>query len=162
MGRPPKPAALKLLTGNPGGRPIKKEPAAPKGLPPAPRRLPADVRDAWRELAGDLARLNVLQVVDRTAVELAAHHLAARRRLAAFLVTNGETYTTTTTQGCEMQRTRPEVAMLRASDHYLAAFFRECGLTPTARARLGVPAETPKSASWLPPEIRNRVDEDFA
>lgn len=164
MGRPPKPASLKLLTGNPGHRRIKREPAAPKGLPPAPRRLAADVRAAWRDLSADLARLGVLQVVDRHAVELAAHHLARRRRLAVFLVEHGETYETTTVQGSTMRRARPEVAMLGASDGFLAAFFRECGLTPTARARLGVPAETPRSASWLPPELRrdDPADGDFA
>jgi P27 family predicted phage terminase small subunit len=118
----------------------------------------AAVRAAWRDLSADLARLGVLQVVDRHAVELAAHHLARRRRLAVYLAANGETYTTTTAQGCEMQRARPEVAMLGASDAFLAKFFQECGLTPTGRAKLGVPAETPRSASWFPPELRGEVD----
>ena len=137
-GRPRKPGVLKLLAGNPGRRPIPVEPSAPRGLPGAPRDLEPDVLVAWDELSRDLDLLGVLQVVDRTAVGLAAWHLARRRRLAAFLVENGEVYETVTSQGCTMRRARPEVAMLGVSDGYLARFLSENGLTPTGRARLGV------------------------
>ena len=124
MPRPPKPRALKLLDGNPGKRAILDEPKAPLGLPAPPRGFTAAERGAWRALSGDLERLGILQTVDRNTVELAAWHLARRRRLAAFLAEHGEVYSTVTPSGSEMQRSRPEVALLHDSDAFLARFSR--------------------------------------
>src|SRR5262245_21366429 len=133
MPRPPKPRALKLLDGNPGKRPIKTEPHAPLGLHEPPRGFTAAERGAWRTISTDLDKLGILQTVDRAAVELASFHLARRRRLAAFLKEHGEIYSTCPPGGSEMQRPRPEVALLHASDLFLSRFFAETGLTPAAR-----------------------------
>jgi phage terminase small subunit len=66
-GRPPKPTALKLMTGNPGRRPLPKdEPAPPKGDVLAPAWLKRDRRSmaAWNEYAPKLIEMGVLTVVD--------------------------------------------------------------------------------------------------
>src|SRR4051812_23845499 len=51
-GRRPKPAALKLITGNPGGRPIPEdEPVAVPGWPDRPPRLGKVALGEWDRLA---------------------------------------------------------------------------------------------------------------
>src|SRR5271167_2051839 len=68
-GRKPKPTYLKLVTGNPGRRPIKgdREPAA-GGLPQAPAELAGDARTEWRRVARTLHRAGLLATLDRAAL----------------------------------------------------------------------------------------------
>lgn len=52
-GRRPKPKALKLVTGNPGGRPLREdEPEAIPGWPDKPPKLPKAANEEWDRLAG--------------------------------------------------------------------------------------------------------------
>jgi P27 family predicted phage terminase small subunit len=68
-GRPPKPTALKLLTGNPGKRPLNGSEPQPLATPPVcPDFLPADAKAKWAELAPELSRLGLLTVVDGEAL----------------------------------------------------------------------------------------------
>ena len=53
-GRPAKPAALRLLQGNPGKRPVEEGPAAPRGPCPPPEDLSPPARARWDELADEL------------------------------------------------------------------------------------------------------------
>ena len=51
-GRRPKPNILKMVTGNPGGRPLNDaEPQPPKGWPPMPPQLGEAGQAEWRRLA---------------------------------------------------------------------------------------------------------------
>lgn len=70
IGRPPKPAHLKLVTGNPGKRKLKAEPhTEPLGDPPATLR--PELRSVWVELV-TAAPQGVLRQSDSMLVELAA------------------------------------------------------------------------------------------
>jgi P27 family predicted phage terminase small subunit len=69
-GPPPKPTALKKLTGNPGKRPLnKREPvtATPSRMPPAPEHLDATAAEVWRVLGKQLLAADLFQIVDRYA-----------------------------------------------------------------------------------------------
>jgi phage terminase small subunit len=68
-GQRPKPAALRVIQGNPGRRPINPEPQSPP-LGPPPRHLDADHRRVWRELAGK-APIGVLKRADEPLLEMA-------------------------------------------------------------------------------------------
>lgn len=72
-GRRPKPRALKLLTGNPGKRPLREdEPEPPPGWPPEPATLSAVGRTKWRELANLLEQEQRLTLSDGPMLEGAA------------------------------------------------------------------------------------------
>jgi len=54
-GRRPKPTRLKMLTGNPGKRPLNpNEPRPEATIPDAPAELSAGARAEWDRLAADL------------------------------------------------------------------------------------------------------------
>lgn len=69
-GRPPKPSHLKLVTGNPGKRPIQEDWVKPKArvkpLAP-PEHLDALAAKEWKRLAGQLTTLGTLTDIDRAA-----------------------------------------------------------------------------------------------
>ena len=67
-GRKPKPAALKVLCGNPGKRPIAPEPDFPKGWPEMPTFLESDPEACaeWLRVSAQLRKANVVRSVDGT------------------------------------------------------------------------------------------------
>lgn len=66
-GRPPKPAALRVLQGNPGKRPVRKEPDLPSGAKP-PAWLSKQARRYWDELAPMLDKAGLLKGTDADAL----------------------------------------------------------------------------------------------
>ena len=67
-GRPPKPTALKLLTGNAGKRPLPENepaPVVPSRLPPPPKHLSDEAKSEWRRMGRELLRLGLLTTIDR-------------------------------------------------------------------------------------------------
>lgn len=84
-GRRPKPTALKLLTGNPGKRPLNDSEPHFGGSPKCPSWLPKVAKAEWRRVAAELEALDMLRSVDTAA--LAAYCLAfARWRSAEEIV----------------------------------------------------------------------------
>lgn len=108
-GAKPKPAHLKIVTGNPGKRPVNVEPTSPElGKPPA--GLSAPHKAAWLELVKS-APNGVLKHADSQLLELTAKLL------------------------CQM-RDADEVSANLATQ--LRQCLGELGMTPSARARLAV------------------------
>src|SRR4051812_32068274 len=63
-GRPPKAARLKILSGNPGKRPVNSPPR-PAGADPAPPDwLQGEARAEWGRVASELHKLGLLTVLD--------------------------------------------------------------------------------------------------
>src|SRR5262249_31386551 len=68
-GRKPKPTALKLLTGNPGKRPLNpNEPQPAPELPDCPDHLDEVGKAEWARVAAELGQLGILTRVDRAAL----------------------------------------------------------------------------------------------
>src|SRR4026208_1692005 len=68
-GRRPKPTRLKMLTGNPGKRPLNvDEPRPEPVVPECPAELGPVARKEWERLAADLASLNTLPALDPAAL----------------------------------------------------------------------------------------------
>jgi P27 family predicted phage terminase small subunit len=68
-GRRPKPTRLKLLTGNPGKRPLDaNEPQPDPAIPDCPPELGPVARREWDRLVGELAALRLLTHLDRAAL----------------------------------------------------------------------------------------------
>jgi len=68
-GRRPKPTRLKLLTGNPGKRPLnEREPEPEPSIPDCPPELGPVARREWDRLVGELGKLRILTALDRAAL----------------------------------------------------------------------------------------------
>lgn len=82
-GRKPKPAELKLLAGNPGKRPIGREPGFPKGWPDMPAFLESDpeARAEWLRVSAQLRKTDVVRPID--AMLLAGYCSAVARAIRA-------------------------------------------------------------------------------
>ena len=65
-GRKPKATHLKVVTGNPGRRPLNKnEPKVAAGPPYPPAHLYAEAKTEWRRISKHLYAIGVLTVLDR-------------------------------------------------------------------------------------------------
>ena len=65
-GRKPKPTRLKVITGNPGKRPLNLDEPMPEPIvPDFPPELSPAAQIEWHRLAGELGKLRVLTNLDR-------------------------------------------------------------------------------------------------
>ena len=62
------PTPLKLLSGNPGQRPVNTPPPLPAGVPAPPEDLPEGARVLYEQLAGVLAPVGLLTEADGPAL----------------------------------------------------------------------------------------------
>lgn len=133
-----KPTVLKLVTGNPGRRPLnKREPKPQRVIPAAPDHLPAVARAAWARLAPVLDRMGVLTEADVFALERACTVYAEIAELEQLLAQLGrKTYITNNEAGMQMVRALPQVAMLADADRRLRGWLCEFGLTPASRSKV--------------------------
>ena len=68
-GRRPKPTRLKVLTGNPGKRPLNQdEPRPEPAVPDCPPELGPVARREWERMVGELGPLRILTHLDRAAL----------------------------------------------------------------------------------------------
>ena len=64
----PKPTHLKLLQGNPGGRPVnQREAKVPSAIPKAPKYLSAGAKKHWRQMSKLLYDSGLISNLDRQA-----------------------------------------------------------------------------------------------
>lgn len=157
-GRPRKPTALHLISG--GLRAAEKrdradEPKTALKAPTAPKHLEPDEREAWARFAKSAMAMRVLSEHDWPALEQLACSYAEAQRLRAFLRKHGHTYTTITTQGSKMLRTRPEAKLLRDANREMLNLLGRFGLSPSDRARVKA---TPGTETTKDPEDQ---DEEF-
>jgi P27 family predicted phage terminase small subunit len=142
-----KPVELKLLEGNRGHRPVDVtglfRPEV--GAPDAPKWLTAEARKAWRRLAPELLRYNLLSRVDRDGfamlcqtigrLELIERALAGRMATAVAAGQDAaEALLGSTPNGMKVQSAMYQVLNReQAKLHQMLASF---GLRPDARARV--------------------------
>jgi phage terminase small subunit len=109
-GRKPKHLALKILQGNPGGRPLEGsgDPFT-VGMPEKPTGLEKFADEEWDRLTTHLAP--ILCHASRGMLLVCADAYAQMMTANAVLQKKGLTYTTTTESGSIMIRQRPEVRM---------------------------------------------------
>lgn len=143
-GRRPTPTHLKVVSGNPGGRPINRaEPQPRRELPSPPAHVSAEARVAWGRFAAVLDRTGVLTEADAAALEQLAETYAELVDLRQDVAENGRFQTVTTKSGGEMERMRPAYAALMDADRRLRAWLVEFGKTPAARSKVHVNGESP-------------------
>jgi P27 family predicted phage terminase small subunit len=145
------PTRLKLLRGNPGHRPIEREPEPimAAGVPAPPDDLDEIAAAEWRRIAPEVFRLKLLTIVDTQ--PLAAYcqafgrWIVAERGIAtmaehdpkfAGLVARNE-------KGNLIQN--PLVVVSREAARDMVKYAGQFGLTPVSRARLAIGPAKPAS-----------------
>src|SRR4029077_15892039 len=148
-GRRPKPTHLKLVTGNPGKRPLNKnKPQPERNLPSPPPELYPEAKAEWNRIAKELHNLGLLTGLDRAA--LAAYCQSYGRWIIAERAIAKMAKADPLTHGLIKPTVGGGVpnALVRAASHAMADMVRyagEFGMTPSARSRLSTAAGADKT-----------------
>lgn len=138
-GPKPKPAALKVIEGNRGHRPIPTEPEFGKGVPEKPSGLLPEAAALWDIVAPELDALGLFARVDAAALE-AACSAYAQARMADRLFERKMKVASGTGKAAKDAL----IPMIRASNAsrmawaQYRAFCTQFGLTPSSRVQLDV------------------------
>lgn len=154
-GRKPTPNVIKFKTGNPGKRPLQYEPTPPalQDIPLPPSHLDEYGLSEWNRVSNGLYVMGVLYGVDVATLaaycssysrwrhaeeEMQARVLKANNPLAALI--------DKTSNGNVIQNCLIGIANKAAAD--MVRYASELGMTPSARARLGVDPEKAKNSKF--------------
>ncbi len=141
-GRPPKPAHLKVIDGNPGKRRLAPTVKAPPSRPRAPEWLPSYAKTVWRRLVPLLDEMGILTTVDR---ETMASYCIAVNKLKESTEALAKTgYLVQGRRKGEAVK-NPAAQHQREAMHEIATFSSMFGLSPADRQRLGDPASAAKA-----------------
>lgn len=138
-GRRPKPTRLKVLTGNPGKRPLNKnEPRPAPSVPECPPELGPAAQREWTRLVKELATLNMITSLDRAALAtycgayaLWAEATEAIQKFGAMVKSPA---------GYPMQS--PYISIANRQAEIMMRIASEFGFTPASRSRISVPDES--------------------
>lgn len=154
-GRRPKPTRLKVLTGNPGKRPLNiNEPHPQPNVPECPAELGAAARKEWDRLARELATLNILTALDRAALAVYCNAYGIWAEATEAIQKYGTMVKSPT--GYPIQS--PYVSIANRQAEIMMRIASEFGFTPASRSRISTPAETERTLFDLPIEDGNPAD----
>lgn len=156
-GRKPRPTHLKLVTGNPGRRPLNpNEPTPEQVLPTVPAHLSDEAKEEWKRLAQELHSLGLLTRIDRASFaaycQAYGDWIEAEAQLKRYgkvvkspirTVTRRRrdgTETTETIGGYPMQS--PFLSIRNKALELMYRFGVEFGLSPSARSRVSATGQT--------------------
>jgi len=138
-GRRPKPTRLKLLTGNPGKRPLNMDEPRPEAvIPDCPVELGPIAKREWDRLAGDLTTLRLLTSRDRAA--LAAYCGAYAMWAEATEAIEKYGSMVKSPSGFPIQS--PYVAIANRQAEIMMRIASEFGFTPASRSRISTLSKT--------------------
>jgi P27 family predicted phage terminase small subunit len=136
-GRRPKPTRLKVLTGNPGRRPLNAdEPRPEPEVPECPAELGPVARREWDRMANELAPLRILTSLDRAA--LAAYCGAYAMWAEATEAIQKFGTMVKSPSGYPVQS--PYVSIANRQAEIMMRIASEFGFTPASRSRISAPA----------------------
>jgi P27 family predicted phage terminase small subunit len=141
-GAKPIPTRLKILTGNPGKRPIREEPVPESPLPAPPSHLNGHALEEWNRISESMHSLGLLYQVDMAA--FAAYCTSygrwksAEEQIKARVEKGGALagLVDVTKSGNVIQNVLVGISNKAAAD--MVRYAAEFGLTPSARVRLAV------------------------
>jgi P27 family predicted phage terminase small subunit len=137
-GRRPKPTRLKVLTGNPGKRPLNmNEPDPEPMIPECPPELGPVAQREWNRLVGELAALRLITNLDRAA--LAAYCAAYALWAEATEAIQKYGAMVKSPSGYPMQS--PYVAIANRQTEIMMRIASEFGFTPASRSRISKPSQ---------------------
>jgi P27 family predicted phage terminase small subunit len=137
-GRRPKPTRLKVLTGNPGKRPLNDaEPQPEVVIPECPLELSPVAKREWDRLAAELVKLKLLTNLDRAA--LAAY--CGAYALWAEATEAIQKYGTMVKSPSGYPIQSPYVSIANRQAEIMMRYASEFGFTPASRGRISTPSE---------------------
>lgn len=137
-GRRPKPTRLKVLTGNPGKRPLNvNEPRPEVAVPECPVELGPVARREWDRLAVELASLRILTNLDRAA--LAAY--CGAYAMWAEATEAIQKFGTMVKSPSGYPQQSPYVAVANRQAEIMMRIASEFGFTPASRSRIATPPQ---------------------
>lgn len=153
-GRKPTPNVIKFKTGNPGRRPLKDEPIPPASdIPSPPSHLDQYGLSEWNRVCFGLHAMGVLYGVDvATLAAYCSSYSRWRHAEEELQVRAGKANSPLaalidkTSNGNVIQNCLIGVANKAAAD--MVRYASELGMTPSARARLGVDPEKAKNSKF--------------
>ena len=135
-GRRPTPTRLKMLTGNPGKRPLNQdEPRPEANIPECPPELGPVARAEWDRLVGELAVLRLLTNLDRAALAAYCGAYALWADATAQIEKYGAMIKSP--QGFPIQS--PYLAIANRQAKIMMRIASEFGFTPASRSRIATP-----------------------
>lgn len=146
-GRPPKPAALKVIQGNPGKRKLDKNAPAPDVLaqvPDPPAWLGPIAASIWRQVAPWLVQARILTDTDLHNLELFAMAYQRWREAEDDVTRNG-----IVVMGAKQEIKNPACTVANESARRISTFGAALGLDPAARARLKPGGEAEEDNPFL-------------
>ncbi len=135
-GRKPDPTRLKVVKGNPGGRPLsadEPEPPMVEADTLPPEWLSPEAREHWPEVAKHLRDAKILTVMDVTALSLYCEAFARWRAAQAEVAANGM-IVYSAKSGFPVQS--PYVSIANAAWAQMLKILVEFGMTPSSRTRV--------------------------
>ena len=140
VGRPPKPAHLRLLTGNPGKTPIPKDMPEPERLTSAapPDYLSDVAKTKWGEMVELLSRNGVFTEMDVGLLALYCEAFADWQEARKQFTANGKVHTAES----GYQSISPWVAMEKQCIKVMMDCMSTFGMGPAYRTRISVDAQT--------------------
>lgn len=140
-GPPPKPTALKVLQGNPGGKPLNtQEPQPTRGAPRPPASLRGEALAEWGRIVPELDSLGLLAKVDRAYLVAYCESWAAFDASREILAEQGPLVTGR--DGGLVKN--PAAQIMKDSADLMLKFGARFGLSPADRVRLVVPMAGPE------------------
>lgn len=137
-GAKPTPTNIKIITGNPGNRPISKnEPKPNSRRPTPPAHLNKDAQQEWARVERELDALGILSGLDRAALGAycqAYGRWAQAERALAKMSNQADGLIIKTVSGNMIQNPLVGVANKAMSD--MMRYAVEFGMTPSARSRV--------------------------
>src|SRR5438552_14304431 len=139
-GRRPKPTRLKMLTGNPGKRPLNAdEPRPEANVPECPPELGPLAKQEWDRLVGELAALRLLTNLDRAALAAYCGAYALWAEATAQIQKYGAMIKSPT--GFPIQP--PYLAIANRQAEIMMRIASASGFTPASRTRIATPSHEP-------------------
>jgi P27 family predicted phage terminase small subunit len=132
QGRKPKPTKLRLLEGNPGKRPIRKdEPDPALAIPTCPPHLSEEAKKEWERVTPMLEKLGLLSQIDCAALSLYCQAWGRWVEAEEALRTYG--VMVKSPNGFPMQS--PYLAVANRAMEQIRAMLTEFGMSPSSRTR---------------------------
>jgi P27 family predicted phage terminase small subunit len=138
-GRRPKPTRLKVITGNPGKRPLNEhEPRPEPQVPPCPLELSPAAQREWHRLVTELGALKLLTNLDRAALAAycGAYALWAEAQEAI------QKYGTMVKSPSGFPMQSPYIAVANRQAEIMMRIASEFGFTPASRSRISTPSNS--------------------
>jgi P27 family predicted phage terminase small subunit len=145
-GRKAKPTALKLVTGNPGKRPINEKEPEPLRIfePPAPADFSELETAKWNDLSKKLAACRVLTELDLDALEIYCREWVAMHDALTDLDSRGKLLQTRT--GGVMWN--PNWSQYKHSQSVCRSIMAEFGMTPSTRTSVVAVGDSKGKNEW--------------